>query len=300
MRWSLTPVLIAAMLGLLACSAPPALTTPEPLPTYTIPPPAAPLPTYTPYPTFTALPSATPRPTYTPHPTHTPRPTYTPAPTPAPLATYTPYPTATPRPTYKPHPTATAWPTHTPYPTPTEMPTPTPTPTAWTSTGYWYRDTDFESGLNAVLKGMDVSGQSYIATLDAIPSALVSDVNFSLGCISDFKVAYLSPYSYQVPPSVDGYTVGMWNGRTGAWVSDETHRYRHPVITDDGVAVYVTNQAQVRQIIESMRSAIRTATPGLVLSMGMYDSTDEEDRGLWGEFDPTGLQDVLQYLPCFR
>ena len=296
-------ILVLLLVMVLACNTPgpePILNTPATVSTKVSPP--TPLPTHTPYPTHTPLATHTPFPTWTPGPTAMPSPTNTPYPTPTPNPTATPYPTYTPVPTPTPTlvPTPTLIPTSTPSPTATSTPTPTPTPTAWTSTGHWYRNTDWESGSNDLLAGMGINSQFYIATLDAIPSSVVLDISFSLGCIDDLKIAYMSPYARQVPPSVDVYTVGMRNRRTGAWVNDETHEYRNPVITDDGASVYLTNQAQLRQIVESMRSAIRTATPGLVLSMGMYDSTDEEDQGLWGEFDPKGLQDALQYLPCFN
>ena len=60
----------------------------------------------------------------------------------------------------------------------------------------------------------------------------------------------------------------------------------------------MTSNAQVRQILSTLRKADQNRETDLVFSVGLYDST-EGTRGLWGEFDPTGLEDALAYLPCF-
>ena len=273
----------------------------EALPTQPPPPTLTALPTYTPalmatpYPTYTPPPSSTPRPTLEPLPTYTPLPTLEPLPTYTPYPTPTPEPTATPTPT--PVPTATPRPTRTPTPQPTQ--TPTPEPRQWESTGYWSHDPSYESSINEALKSGGFSGQAKVATLDAIPTAWSADLSLSLGCIAGIGVVYLTPYSFVVSPSADTYAVGMWNDETDSWVDDDLGWYKDPVLTDDGSAIYVANQAQVRQIVRVLEKASRNQNPALVLNAGMFDSENGDVLGLWGVFDPAGLQDALRYLSCF-
>lgn len=138
-----------------------------------------------------------------------------------------------------------------------------------------------------------------VATLDAIATAWSADLSLSLGCIDGLGVVYLTPYSWVVPPSVDTYAVGVWNEKTDSWVEGDLGWYKDPLITDDGSAIYVTNQTQLRQIIRILEKANQNRNPDLVLNVGMFDSKNDDMEDLWGEFDPTGLQDALQYLPCF-
>ena len=219
-----------------------------------------------------------------PMPTPTPRPATTP--TPEPTVTTTPSPPPTPSPT----------------PTVTQMPTATPTmePAQWESTGYWSRDTGHESAVNEVLESEGLDERAQIAVLDADPSAWAADLSLSLGCIGSIQAVYLAPYSSVVPASTDTYVVGIWDDEANSWVDSDLGWYLNPLITDDGVAIYVANQAQVRQIVSILETAAKNRTPGLVLNAGMFDSENAEATGLWGVFDPTGLDGVLDYLPCFR
>ena len=242
-------------------------------------------------------------PTPTPPPTAAVVPTPTPSPTPEPTATPLPDPTATrpPTATPAPMPTLIPTPTATPVPTPTPVPTatPTPEPRQWEYAGHWHRDLAYESVLNEVLKSEGSDGQAQVATLDADPSSWAADLSLSLGCIADLGVAYLTSYSWVVPPSVDTYAIGMWNEKTDSWAEENLGWYKNPLITDDGSAAYITNRTQLRQIIGILETAVENQNPDLVLNIGMFDSENEEVQDLWGEFDPTGLEDVLQYLPCF-
>ena len=178
-------------------------------------------------------------------------------------------------------------------------PTPAPEPIQWESTGHWYRDLVYESFLNGVLKEEGLDGQSSGATLDAMPTGWAADLNLTLACITDLGVAYLTPYSWVVPPSADTYVIGMWDGEAGDWVQEGLGWYKNPLITDDGSAIYITNRIQLRQIITLLETALVNRNPDLTLNVGIFDSENEDVVELWGVFDTTGLQDALQYLPCF-
>lgn len=242
-----------------------------------------------------------------PAPTYTPYPTYTPAPTPIPvsLPTYTPPPTATAYPTYTPQPTLVPLPTHTPYPTHTPLPTYTPYPTRtpspsinWERSGYWYRDVEWETELLAFYRNEDPEREFVvkIATLDADPSQAWGDLALALGCINDHPVGYLVPYSFEVPANIDTWTIGVWDRTAERW--DDDFPIHPAVVTDDGSGVYITNRAIMYSIVELLGNADAELTQSQAFSAGMWASATDES-GLWGSFNPEGLQDALDYLGCY-
>ena len=229
------------------------------------------------------------------------RPTTTPKPTPTPTPAPTILPTPTVPPTPTPAVTSTPEPTPTPAPTPTVPPTPTPTPvpSTWSSSSDWYRAAEYETALNDALneQGLDVEAQ--VATLDADPAGWASDIFLSLGCLGEIRLMYLTPYDYLVPPEIDRYVLGIWDEGTGEWVADDAYRYSDPVLTDDGDSIYIANQAQVRQMFDIIKKAEATQDADRQLNAGMFVGGDNEGPELWSEFDPDGLDDVIEYLPCF-
>ena len=214
-------------------------------------------------------------------------PTEGPTSTPSPTATAAPISTPTPAPTATPEPTAT--------PTPQPTATPVPEPGSWSSTGLWYRNVAHEL---ALLESLDGVGTAEVATLDAVLTGGRAELSLSLGCVAGLQVAYLTPYSFVVSPLVDTYAVGIWNADTGEWEGD-LGSYTDPVVTDDNSSVFISNRAQLRQIVRILMTAAANRNPDLALNIGMFDSTTEDGASNWGEFDPTGLQDVLGYLPCY-
>ena len=147
---------------------------------------------------------------------------------------------------------------------------------------------------------MGFSVKAKVAALDAITPGAARDVRLSLGCIGTDRVMYVIPYSFKVPPSMDALTVGIWDLGTGAWVEDEVWHYENVVRMEAGMGVFISSNAQVRQIFSTLRKADQNRDADLVFSVGVYDSTEgTEGGGMWGEFDATGLEDALDYLPCF-
>ncbi len=135
--------------------------------------------------------------------------------------------------------------------------------------------------------------------MDADPSAPSSAISLSLACLDDFRGVYLHPYSYIVPPSVDGYTFGVWSYDTEDYVNNQFYRYSDPTLTGDGAGIYITNALQTSQILTLVENAHQDNDPTHYLTVGMYDSDDDDDLGLWSDFDTTGLEDALEYLGCF-
>ena len=240
-----------------------------------------PLPTYTPYPTATPYPVAAPLPTYT----HVPPQFLVATPKPFSLPTLPPFSL----PTLPPVSLLTLPPIFIP---------PTPAPSQWRGTGNWYRDASHELAINKKAVSMGFSDKAKVAALDAITPGSERDVRLSLGCIGITRVMYVTPYSFKVPPPMDALTVGIWDYGTDAWVEDEVWHYRNVVTVEAGIGVFISSNAQVRQILSTLRKADQNREADLVFSVGLYDST-EGTEGLWGEFDPTGLEDALDYLPCF-
>ena len=292
---------VAAILAAaLACSAPSA-PTPEPTPNIDATVSAevearlAAAPTATPYPT------ATPRPTYPPPPPRVVVATATPEPTPSP----TPRPTIPPPTPFflatlpPPTPTPALIMPVIPKPVPPQVtPPPTPSASEWEGTGDWYRDHDYEAGLKMAMEALGQMPPIGVATLDASARATFQDLSLSLGCIGPTKVAYLTPY-VAVPAGADTYTFGVWNTSASEWESGQVLRVSNPGFTDDGSAVYIYSQAQVREILAIIRQADANQAPGLVLSGGIFVDGADDDSGVWGDFVPAGYEDALDYLPCF-
>ena len=244
------------------------------------------IPTQTPYPTLTALSTYAPAPTYTRAAPATPYPTYTPAPAATPYPTYTPAPATTPEstPMSAPHPTA--------------MFSPTPPAPTWGSSGYWYRDTEFETTLDVVYQDI-APGIEYdvkLATLDASPKSAFSDLSLTLGCVNDTPVGYLLPYTLVVPAGVDTYTVGIWDQTTEMFVD---RLGDHPVaLNDDGSGVFITNRAVLLGISTLLEQAAAGLPEGQLLTAGMWESSTDDD-GLWTEFESAGSREALRYLGCY-
>ena len=219
-------------------------------------------------------------------------PTATPVPQPTPRPT--PTPTAIPTPTIEP----TAAPTGTRVPTPTAIPT-----TAERQlTGNWYQNADWEHSLIEIMKGIDpdTSYEVRVATLDATPDSADQDLAFSLGCIGPTQVAYLSPYSGEILDYVDTFVFGIWDDAAGEYLADHEHFYSSPVLTDDGLSIYITSNAQLRQIIATLTHAAEGMELAQSLISGMWDQDNDDDFGLWSEFDSVGIGDALRYLGCFQ
>ena len=215
------------------------------------------------------------------------------------IPTQTPYPTYTPAPTAEPYPTYTLAPTATPYPTYTLAPTAMPTPSAptWRGSGYWYRDTEFETSLDAVYQGI-APGTEYdvrLATLDASPKSAFGDLSLTLGCVNDTPIGYLFPYTLVVPAGVDTYTVGIWDQTAEMFVD---RLGDHPVaLNDDGSAVFITNRAVLLGIGALLEQTASGLPEGQRLTAGMWESST--DDGLWTDFESAGSRNALRYLGCY-
>ena len=213
-----------------------------------------------------------------------------------------------------PDPTPTPSPTQTPQPTPTSMPSPTvaptqrpiPTPTAVPTTaerrltGNWYANADWEHSLANIIREIDptTAYEIRVATLDATPDSPDQDLAFSLGCIGPTQVAYLSPYSGEILDYVNTFVFGIWDASDSAYLANHENIYSSPVLTDDGSSIYITNIAQLRQILATLTFAADGLETGHLLIAGMWESDNDTVVGLWSEFDPAGIDDAIRYLGC--
>ena len=135
-------------------------------------------------------------------------------------------------------------------------------------------------------------------TADAITEKGTADLSLSLGCIIGTPVAYLTPYSLEVPLSTNIYLVGIWSTRGEEFVEGDLIFYEHPEITDDGSALVIFHRVQLNEIIRLLEQTNQNRNPDLELNILMYDSDNNNVESFGGAYDPSGLQDALQHLPC--
>ena len=213
--------------------------------------------------------------------------------------TYTPLPTLEPLPTYTPYPTYTMYPTTTATRIPTSTPKPSPMQTGeWSGTGEWYRDPLFEDALTKHFQKQGFSHTAAAALLNADPQGWSSDLFLGLVCVGSFKAVYIWSYNFVIPDGFDAYTIGIWDKVAGEWTDYTSARFT-PIITDTGSAIYITNQAQVGQIIDIIKDTDRLENlPNLAMSAIIYDSMNTAGEHMGSEFNPAGWQDAALYLGC--
>ena len=148
--------------------------------------------------------------------------------------------------------------------------TASPVVTSSWSSGYWYKDTDWEMALRDVIQELDPSNEYVVrvAVLDADPSQT--------------SYVYHQHWDNTSEMFVDGGLLAQL-----------------AITTEDGAAVYVQNRATLDLAIGMLRRVSSGMLPrGQVFYAGMWAS-GSDDAGLGAEFDPDGWQDALGYLGCF-
>lgn len=143
------------------------------------------------------------------------------------------------------------------------------------------------------------SATGKFATLDADPGTGFADLAITLACINGSKVLMLTPYSGYLPPTVDAYLVGIWDYGVEAWLDGAIEYYNNPILNDEGSGIVISNNIQVRRIMEMFHQADRIQNPNQVLTTGVYNSQDDTEVPFLAEWDTTGLDDAIQYLDCF-
>ena len=132
-----------------------------------------------------------------------------------------------------------------------------------------------------------------VAVLDSDPQQ-TSDLAFALACIGPVQAGYVVPYG-DMPANISRYTLAIWDDIAGEFVGNIVSGAA--TITDDGLAVYISNRSTLSSAISMLRRAASGALPrGQVFYVGLNST-----RGaiLGAEFDPDGLEDALAYLGCF-
>ena len=171
----------------------------------------------------------------------------------------------------------------------------------WQYSGNWYRDEDWEITAAVFLKdlGLDNDYEFRFATLDATPASPRKEFSFSLGCIGPTQVGYLVPYSLWVPEYVDSYSFGIWNDDAGEYLNPPGISSFSATIADDSVGVYISDNAQLRDIIAILGFGVENLKPNDSLIARIWGA-DDDHIGLWSRFDPAGMDDALKYLDCFN
>ena len=136
------------------------------------------------------------------------------------------------------------------------------------------------------------------ATLYPTPESTDKELGLSLACFGPDQVAYLSPLSGVVPEYVDQYLFGIWDNNNEEFLESPWYSSSSPTLTSTGTDIYISSDAELRQILEMLTYAADGLEPGQTLAAGMGKSGNEF-RGLWSDFDAAGIDDALQYLGCF-
>ena len=66
-----------------------------------------------------------------------------------------------------------------------------------------------------------------------------------------------------------------------------------------GVPCSSPNRASLREIVELLEQADAGIEQGQSLTGGIYNPVNDDVPSLWSDFDPTGLEDALDYLDCY-
>ena len=93
--------------------------------------------------------------------------------------------------------------------------------------------------------------------------------------------------------------MGIWDDQAKEWLDEYYYQYDDPFITLDGGSIYIHNRIQVSQLLRLIKYANRERRTHLALNAGMYELDNDNQTGVWGEYDVSGFDDALAYLDCF-
>ena len=68
------------------------------------------------------------------------------------------------------------------------------------------------------------------------------------------------------------------------------------MLTDDGTSIYITHPVRIRQLLDLLLYVSAFSPSKKLVSVALVQG---DNIGLGSHFDPTGVEDALQYLGCF-
>ena len=144
--------------------------------------------------------------------------------------------------------------------------------------------------------GLATDYDARVATLDADPSSGYTDVYLSLGCLDAVPTGWLTPYTSELSPGIDTFTVGILDLGTDKFVDDISNQ---PAIrTDDESGLVIVNRAVLSGVTRLLLKGAGGLPQRQVLTAGMWQA-GVDGTGVWSDFDADGFQDALDYLGCF-
>ena len=177
---------------------------------------------------------------------------------------------------------------------------PVPEPTArqtaaWEQSGDWSRNEYAEQGFAEYLRQQGVAAESIrMASLDSPVISPDRDVFITLGCIDGLGVIHILSYTDQLPAGETEYAFGLFSaGRAGP-----ENVFSHTDLANVGdiagdYRIIITEPERISSVLEMLRAAAGAS--------GQFVGLDVQRRGrtLRATFEPTGIEDALQYVGCF-
>ena len=134
-----------------------------------------------------------------------------------------------------------------------------------------------------------------MASLDSPVISPDRDVFISFGCIDGRGVVYILSYTDKLPAGETEYAFGVFSvGGTGPEdVFSHTDLANVGEVAGD-YRIIITEPVRISSILEMLRTV--AGTPGKLVGLDV----PRRNEVLRATFEPTGIEDALQYVGCFE
>ena len=166
---------------------------------------------------------------------------------------------------------------------------------AWERSGDWVRNEYAEQVFEEYLRRQDIRAQSIrMASLDSPVISPDRDVFITFGCIDGLGVVHILSYTDKLPAGETEYAFGLF----GVGVTGPDDVFSHTDLANVGEVagdyrIIITEPARINSILEMLRTA--AGTPDKLVGLDVR----RRNEVLRATFEPTGIEDALDYLGCF-
>ena len=167
---------------------------------------------------------------------------------------------------------------------------------AWERSGDWSRNEYAEQGFAEYLRRQGIRAESIkMVSLDSPVISPDRDVFITFGCIDGLGVVRIMSYTDKLPAGETEYAFGLFG--VGSAGPDDV--FSHTALANVGEVagdyrISITEPERISSILETLRSA--AGTPGKLVGLDVR----RRDEFLRATFEPTGIEDALQYVGCFE
>ena len=166
---------------------------------------------------------------------------------------------------------------------------------AWERSGDWSRNEYEEQGFAEYLRRQGIRAESIrIASLDSPIISPDRDAFITFGCIDGLGVVHILSYTDKLPVGETEYAFGLF----GVGVTGPDDVFSHTDLANVGEVagdyrIIITEPARINSILEMLRTA--AGTPDKLVGLDVR----RRNEVLRATFEPTGIEDALDYLGCF-